>query len=181
MTRLMMIVSPVVALPFGILFLAVVFGFVKIYNIPTGGMSPTVAKGDSILATRSNGEATAFRRDQPVVFTVDGIKFDGRTMKGTYIQRIVALPGDTVTIDGGAVHVNGHRVEMDGRVSQAPFTTHLKTTSFPLVIPENHLFMMGDNYTNSLDSRHFGPVEASRVSHQPRYRIFPFGRFGKID
>ena len=155
------------------------FGLLKIYNIPTGGMSPTLQKGDSIFATKLNGEKAKFKRGQAVVFKVDGMHFDDHSMQGTYVQRIVAMPGDTVTVNSGAIHVNGHRVEMDGRISQAPMPKI--GTTFPVVVPEDHLFLMGDNYSNSLDSRYFGPVEIARVTHLPRYRILPFARFGKID
>ena len=178
-----MITSPILGIPLGILFLAVAFGFLKIYRIPTGGMSPTLQKGDSLIATKTKAEIGKLQRGDAVVFTVDGLRYRihrGDPMRGTYVQRIVALPGDTVTIDSGAVHVNGVRVEMDGRVSQAPMTT-VETASFPLVVPEDHLFLMGDNYANSLDSRYFGPVESSRVTHLPRYRILPPSRFGEID
>jgi len=175
-----MILSPIIALPFGLLFLAAMFGFVKIYSIPTGGMSPTLQKGDSIFASKTGSSANPFKRGEAVVFTVDGMPFNGTKMRGTYVQRIVALPGDTVTIAGGAIHVNGSRVEMDGRISQSPLSTHTKV-SFPLVVPVDHLFMMGDNYANSLDSRYFGPIEASRVTHRPYYRVLPLSRFGKIN
>ena len=143
-------------------------------------MSPTIQKGDSIFATKLNGERVDFKRGQVVVFKVDGMISDGHPMRGTDVQRVVAVEGDTVTVDGGAIYVNGQRVEMDGRVSKAPMTT-VKTATFPLVVPDDQLFLMGDNYDNSLDSRYFGPVETSRVTHLPRYRLLPFARFGKID
>lgn len=175
----MMIGSITLSIPLGLLFLAVMFGFVKIYNIPTGGMAPTLQKGDSIFASKAKSSIDEFKRGEAVVFTVDGMHFNRTVMQGTYVQRIVALPGDTVTIAGGAIHVNGSRVEMDGRISQAPPSLHSKV-SFPLIVPVDHLFMMGDNYANSLDSRYFGPLEASRVTHRPHYRVLPFSRFGKI-
>jgi len=175
-----MIGSITLSIPFGLLFLAAMFGFVKIYNIPTGGMSPTLQKGDSIFASKTDASADQFKRGDTVVFTVDGMHFNGTKMQGTYVQRLVALPGDTITIVGGAVHVNGQRVEMDGRISQAPPSSRTKV-SFPLVVPVDHLFMMGDNYGNSLDSRYFGPIEASRVTHRPYYRVLPFSRLGEIN
>lgn len=170
----------IVSVPFGILFLAALLGFVKIFRVPTTGMSPTLQPGELIVTTRYWGETPELQRDQLIIYEIDGVVFDRMQLHGDHIQRIVALPGDTVTVESGAIHVNGHQVERDGRISHTPIAQGSHTV-FPLAVPEDHLFLMGDNYNNSLDSRYFGPVKASRVTHRPRYRIFPLGGFGKID
>ena len=40
---------------------------------------------------------------------------------------------------------------------------------------------MGDNYTNSLDSRYFGPVPIGSITHAPKFIVLPPGRFGRLD
>ena len=54
------------------------------------------------------------------------------------------------------------------------------TISYPYVVPEGQVWVMGDNRTNSSDSRYFGPVDASTVSGHVVFRYWPFDRFGTL-
>lgn len=86
-------------------------------------------------------------------------------MAGTtkpYIKRIIGLPGDRVTIHDGGVYVNDERLD-------EPYLQGV-STSWPngdpnreVVIPEDHLFVLGDNRNNSTDSRNFGPISVDAV------------------
>jgi len=68
------------------------------------------------------------------------------------IKRVIGLPGETVEIRDGAVLVNG--VELD-----EPYLTQRTTGQMPpVLVPEAHVFVMGDNRRQSNDSRYFGCV-----------------------
>jgi signal peptidase I len=95
------------------------------------------------------------------------------------IKRVVALPGDSLELKHGNLFINGEKVKepylrRDPCARGAP-----KTCSFgPKTVPENHVFVMVDNRTNSLDSRYFGPVAEGHLIGETLFRFWPPGRIG---
>ncbi len=79
-----------------------------------------------------------------------------------YIKRVIALPGETVSIHDGAVHINGERLE-EGYLGTTSTSWPGRPGDFELLVPPEHLFVMGDNRNNSTDSRSFGPVSYEEV------------------
>ena len=93
------------------------------------------------------------------------------------VKRIIAIPGDTISITGGTVYINGEpQVE--------PYTKdgYTSTEMEEITIPEGKLFCMGDNRQNSRDSRDsvIGLVDESLVVGKAVFRLFPFSRFGGL-
>ena len=182
--RLILIAAAcVLALPMVVYGVGIATGQFKIFSIPTRSMEPTVAAGDSVFAIRFRPDAGKLTRGQCVIFDAAGIKQSiGPDLKGLWVQRIVALPGDTVSFQEGEVFVNGIVVERDGRRSVIPSPLpSAKLPSFPLTVPTGQVFLMGDNYHNSLDSRYLGPVGVDRIKYKPLYRVSPNDRIGKIE
>jgi len=73
-----------------------------------------------------------------------------------YIKRVIGLPGDQIHIDGGKVYVNG------GLLTE-PYIGEGTTRGGDWTVPENQLFVMGDNRANSSDSRTWGFVPMENV------------------
>lgn len=179
--KILIALGCLVAIPLVLLFIATGLGWAKIYQIPTDSMSPTLVKGDFITAYRFKSDAPRSVCGTLVVVNVDGIQSFGGSLKGQYVMRIVAIPGDKVSIRNGSIYVNDEQIARGGVVSEAPKgVPGGLAVNFPLVVPPNHAFMMGDNYSNSLDSRYFGPIEAKRISHRPFRLVFPLNRAGEI-
>ena len=87
-----------------------------------------------------------------------------------FIKRVVGLPGETVEGKAGRVYVNG-------RVLYEPYLPDGTVTSdfAPVVVPEGSLWVMGDNRSNSSDSRFFGPIRRSTVQGRTVLRVWPPG------
>ena len=87
-----------------------------------------------------------------------------------FIKRVVGLPGETVEGKAGRVYVNG-------RVLFEPYLPDGTVTSdfAPVVVPEGSLWVMGDNRSNSSDSRFFGPIRRSTVQGRTILRVWPPG------
>jgi signal peptidase I len=145
--------TALVALAF-LLAMAVEATVAQAYEIPTPSMEPTIMTHDRVLA-----EKITVRFGTPAIGDVVVI---ANPVGGSipFIKRVIALPGQTVDVRDGAVWVDGKRLA-------EPYTHGLPSErlSFPLpvTIPPGHVWVMGDNRTNSGDSRVFGPVPTSSI------------------
>ena len=89
------------------------------------------------------------------------------------VKRIIALPGDTIYITGGVVYVNDEPLSEDYTLSPA-------SIDFPeTVVPEDCVFVMGDNRNNSTDSRKVGAIKKNLIIGKARCILYPFSQFGK--
>jgi signal peptidase I len=92
----------------------------------------------------------------------------------TYLKRIVALAGDTISMHDGSVIVNGARVVWPGAV----LADHWNMRSS--VIPVGAVFVLGDNRGESNDSRSFGPVPQASIIGKALLIIWPIGNIRPI-
>jgi len=89
------------------------------------------------------------------------------------IKRVVALPGETVEAHGGHVSVNGKPLD------ESYLPKGVSTSTFePRKIPPGQVWVMGDNRSNSKDSRYFGPISQSLIVGRAFFRVWPLGSFG---
>ena len=145
---------------------------VKPYRVPTPSMANTVKAGERVLIDRTvyhyrsirRGDIVAFRGPQAVNHIV-------------LLKRVVGLPGDTLSLSGGRLCVNGKPLDEpylrsgDGSVTQtlpatgygAPASDGPWTLARAYTVPAGHYFMMGDNREDSFDSRFWGPIARSDV------------------
>lgn len=106
-----------------------------------------------------------------------------RRFHGTpLLKRVIALPGETVQIRGGAVYINGERLEADplGGIR----IHHPGIAGKPVTLGEDEYFCLGDNRNNSRDSRTLGPIKRARIVRRvvvPRARTKPSRVKGMVD
>jgi signal peptidase I len=141
---------------------------VQAFKIPSGSMLNTLLIGDHILVNKFiYGVRLPFagtvlipvtdpKHDDIVVF-----KFPEDPSKD-FIKRVVGIEGDTIEIRNKKVYVNGELQESDFAIYLDPFIQYSEQNRDnlgPLKVPENSIFVMGDNRDYSYDSRFWGFVD----------------------
>ncbi len=141
--------------------------FLPILQISGDSMSPTL-QNDEIVVLRRAG---SFKRGDLV-----GFYYQGKIL----MKRIIALPGDTVAIDGeGNVYVNGSLLEEEYVSEKSLGDCDLE---FPYEVPGDGYFVMGDRRSNSVDSRNsvIGAVDADDIIGKVFLRVWPLSRLGGV-
>lgn len=97
--------------------------------------------------------------------------------KTSYIKRVIGVAGDHIKIESGKVYLNGQELKepylRDGiKTEQKVFTD--------IIVPENCVFVMGDNRPQSMDSRSFGCIPLEKVESKVVIRFWPLNKFGKV-
>lgn len=141
------------------------------FVVPTGSMLPTIQLSDQVLANKF-----VYRFRTPV--RGDIVVLDDPTGQvGTLIKRVIATGGQTVDI-------RGEKVWIDGTALVEPYThgqpNELGPLPMPYRVPEDSVWVMGDNRTQSQDSRWFGAVPLSAVHGRAFFIYWPFDRIGDL-
>ncbi|MGA2925911.1 MAG: signal peptidase I [Solirubrobacteraceae bacterium] len=171
---------------------------VKPYRIPSGSMEPTLDIGQRILANRmiehpSVGDVVVFHPPagaDPASGPVCGDPNQGtntgqacdlptpQESSQTFIKRVVAGPGDVISIINGHVIRNGVP-EKDSYIIQCGAAQDC-TFRTPIKIPPGDYFMMGDNRPDSEDSRFWGPVPDKWIIGVAFFTYWPPDRIGVL-
>ncbi len=159
----------------GSLFIVTYLFIMKPNQVKGASMEPTFKSGEYIFTSKITYKFRKPERGDVIVFK------SPKNPDIEYIKRIIGLPGDKILFKDGEVYVNDHLL----KESYISTKTNLWEGGFakegiPIVVPENELFVMGDNRPRSSDSREFGPVTFSIVIGQVFYRYFPSDKIGVI-
>jgi signal peptidase I len=131
-------------------------------------MQPNLYAGDFVMVNR-----LAFRLGTPLRGDVVVFRYPPNPDQIPYIKRIVGLPGDKVHIADGKVYVNSELLN-------EPYLTVTTLRGGDWVIPENNLFVMGDNRNNSSDSRAWGMVPMENVIGRGEIIYWPPENWGLL-
>ena len=157
---------------------------VQPFSIPSGSMEPTLKIHDRLLVNKLSYHLHRVHRGDIVVFKKPA---DDTTPGITdLVKRVVGLPGETISARDGQVYV-------DGRYLPQPWLPNVDrgVTVFPpsipgclpsppgsCRIPAGEYFMLGDNRTDSADSRVIGPVSGSLFVGRAFILVWPLSRIG---
>ena len=148
-----------VAFVFGLSWVLRTYVF-QAYEIPSGSMEETIMVGDMVFSEKVS---YYFRDPEPGdIVTFQDPEIPGRVL----IKRCIAVGGQTVDIN-----------DEDG----LPSYTLASDVSYPYTVPEGYLWMMGDNRTNSQDSRFFGAIPVSSVTGRGALVYWPLNDFSLLD
>jgi signal peptidase I len=146
---------------------------VQAFKIPSGSMLPTLLIGDHLLVNKFIYGIRVPFTGKILIPIVDPSKGDVVVFKFPkdrsvdYIKRVVGTPGDTVEIKNKKVFVNGIAVDDPHAHVSSPAILDAQSSprdNFgPILVPENRIFVMGDNRDNSYDSRFWGFVDQKDI------------------
>ena len=144
------------------------FLYFDIYNIEGHSMNPTLYEYDKVIAVPpkniKRGDIIAFKKENQTLA----------------IKRVIGLPGETIEIlSDGTVLINGHELEETYLNSKEIKRVEME---FPYTIPTGEYFVLGDNRSNSQDSRDpkVGLIKKSDIVGRVKHRIWPINRIGAV-
>ncbi|HLR02778.1 MAG TPA: signal peptidase I [Virgibacillus sp.] len=157
-----LIILAVIAMGFLLVFSLRSFLFSN-YVVNGKSMEPTLEDGNNLMVNKAIYDMADMGRFDVIVFH--------KNAKDDYVKRVVGLPGDTIEYKNNHLFVNGEYIEEPFlEESDALTKADIKTEDFTLEestgkkrVPEGELFVLGDNRTNSVDSRKFGFISKDQV------------------
>lgn len=143
------------------------------YRVPTGSMLPTIKLNDMVLANKLVYKVGVAPKYKDIVVFKDPT--------GDYsqlIKRVIAVGGQKVDLVDGVVYVDGKKLD-------EPYTHNKRSEplpsmlpiSYPFTVPHGYIWVMGDNRTNSSDSRVFGPIAISSLYGRAWWTYWPVSHF----
>lgn len=147
------------------------------YTVPSGSMEDTIMTGDNVFSEK----ITYYTSDpQPGdIVTFQDPEIPSRTL----IKRVIATGGQTVQLIDGKVYVDGQELDepyTDGKESWPLVSSFGSPVVYPYTVPEGELWVMGDNRTNSQDSRYFGSIPISSVTGKAVFIYWPINSIGPL-
>lgn len=131
-------------------------------DITSESMTPTLKKGDKLIGFRLAYVFTKPKRGDIIIFKYP------ENEKELLVKRVIGLPGEMVIIKGGKIYLNGSEEPLE-----EPYVADPKIEDLgPYIIPMGCYFVMGDNRTDSLDSRIWGYVTEDKIVAKPIFRYY---------
>ena len=128
-------------------------------------MYPTLMNGEGMFTEKLTYTVSAPQRDDIII-----CRYPYHTEK--CVKRVIAVPGDRISISDGAIYLNGEKLDVS-----AYWDGYIEDSDMPEVtVPERSLFVVGDNRNHSGDSRHVGFIPYCQVKGKVRAVITPFSQ-----
>jgi len=176
------VIAVVAALGLAVCLIAFVF---QSYQVDGPSMETTLQNSDRLIVwkvprtwARITGHAYVPKRGDVVIFNQDNLAEFGQTNVKQLVKRVVGLPGDRVVIANG--HITIYNKQNPNGFNPDATLPYGKEHSFPVTsgdidttLHSNQIFVCGDNRTDSLDSRAFGPVDLNNIVGKLVLRVYP--------
>lgn len=128
-------------------------------------MYPTLVGGEGMFTEKLTYTVSAPQRDDIII-----CRYPYHTEK--CVKRVIAVPGDRISISDGAIYLNGERLD-----ESAYWSGYIEDSDMPEVtVPDKCLFVVGDNRNYSGDSRHVGFIPYCQVKGKVRAVMTPFSQ-----
>jgi signal peptidase I len=165
----------VLVLAFLAAFLVRTFVFQTFY-IPSGSMEPTLQIGDRIIVSKLSYHLHSVHRGDIIVFHAPPAEATACADPNVkdLVKRVIGLPGETISSVGSTILINGKPIAQPWFPPTAPGPAIVPAVH----IPANSFFVMGDNRSNSCDSRAWGTLPQGDIIGHVIFRIWPISRIG---
>ena len=158
------------------------------FEVDQNSMMPTIQPREYVLIDKLSPRFANYRRGEVVVFQPP----DDYQQNGIpFIKRVIGLPGDTVSLENGEVfitpaggspvRIDEPYVALDANGRRVPTQPRDAATTTQWTVPEGSYFVMGDNRSQSQDSRVFGPIDRELIVGRAWLRYFPLDRIGFVE
>ncbi len=169
-----------------------VFGLSQVRQ---SSMEPTLIEKDQLVVEKltytftnpKSGDIVVFIDEVEVDSSLSGkfkrlyddmfAKFNNKEGHLRLVKRVIGVPGDIIDIKDGYVYINDEKLDEPYLEVQ----TSSKGLSYPLTVPDDTYFCMGDNRTVSYDSRDFGCVPIEKIEGKVLIRFWPFSKMGIVN
>lgn len=140
-------------------------------------MYPTFHHGDRLLTSKFSYRFGDPQYNDIIVFKAPGHE------EYDYIKRIIGMPGDKIKLKDGQVYRNGVLIDEKSYLQDnvQSFGENYLRNDEETTVPNESYFVMGDNRTNSSDSRNFGPVPDKNIVGKAWFRYWPPKALGLIE
>lgn len=140
----------------------------EVYVVIGDSMDPTLADKQHLLINKLTQKYGSIERGDVLVFTHPDAP------EKHLIKRVIALPGERVRLVAG-------QLEIDNVIKAQPWlgekSSHARVNTAEYEVPEGSYYVLGDNRTNSRDSRNFGAIPKQRIIGRALFVIWPFATF----
>ena len=141
---------------------------ISVFKTSGHSMEPTLKNGERLLVERVSPRFNKLKRGDVVIFNPPG------NNSIDYVKRIVGLPGETLKIVDCKVYLGGTETISEPYLNKDECTKG--NTDELISIPTDAFYVLGDNRSQSADSRIFGPLAKDRIGGKVMARFWPFSK-----
>jgi signal peptidase I len=136
---------------------------IETFFIPSGSMIPTLSVYDRILVQKAFFDWHDVHEGDIVVFNHPPLDDCPGPAAGDLVKRVIALPGQTIYSSGNSIYIDGHLLSEPYLPTPDPLGRAIASKQHPYRVPAGDLYVLGDNRSDSCDSRYWGPIQGSSI------------------
>lgn len=147
------------------------------FEVPSASMETTIMTGDRLFAEKVSYHFEDPKAGDIVVFS------DPQVPSRVLVKRVIATEGQVVSMSDGVLYVDGvaqSEPYVTGETYPLSQTAGNVSISYPYIVPEGEVWVMGDNRENSSDSRYFGSIDENTIFGKAVFTYWPLNRIGLL-